>query len=122
MKLDSVAEMIYWSEDVAPRLKPIISATHVVVYTPPEFRDITVMAAKQIYADHYFEAAFELTSVVDRPTAAGDAGSYLLVLRRYRFDNMPSSRFIDLRGRVVDGLRDQLVADLKREKAAAERR
>ena len=53
--------------------------------------------------------------------AAGEPGTYLVVLRRYRFDNMPSSRFIVRRGRVVGGLRDQLVADPKREKAAAEK-
>ena len=121
-KLDSLSEAIYWSEDVAPRLKPIISLTHVVVVTPPELQ-LTFLASKQLYADHYFEGAFELMIVVDRPSLPGESatGSYLLVLRRYRFDSMPNSRFIDMRGRVVGGLRDVLLADLMREKTATEK-
>src|SRR5438876_5838250 len=73
------SEIIFWSEDVLPRLRPILSVTHLLVYTPPELPGMTLAAAKQIYADHYFETAVDLTAVVDR-----NLGTYLVVLRRYR--------------------------------------
>ena len=106
--LAGAAEVLFWSEDVMPRLRPILSVTHQVVYTPPELPGVTLVAAKQIYANHYFEAAVDLTCIVDRP-----GGSYVLVLRRYRFDNMPSGGLLNIRGRAVGALRDQLLADLQ---------
>ena len=106
--LAGAAEVLFWSEDVMPRLRPILSVTHQVVYTPPELPGVTLVAAKQIYANHYFEAAVDLTCIVDRP-----GGSYVLVLRRYRFDNMPSGGLLNIRGRAVGALRDQLLADLR---------
>jgi len=119
-KLAGATEVLFWSEDAMPRLRPILSVTHQVVYTPPELPGVTLVAAKQLYANHYFEAALEVTCVVDRQRE-GQPGSYLLVLRRYRFDNMPSGGLINIRGRAVGALRDQLLADLLRQKATAER-
>jgi hypothetical protein len=104
------SEIIFWSEDVLPRLRPILSVTHVVAYTPPELPGMTLVAAKQIYANHYFEAALNLTAVVDR----GPSDLYLVALRRYRFDNMPGG-ILNIRGKAIGALRDQLTADLKRQ-------
>jgi hypothetical protein len=118
--LAGATEVLFWSEDVMPRLRPILSVTHQVVYTPPELPGVTLVAAKQIYANHYFEAALDLTCIVDRQGSAGRPGSYILVLRRYRFDNMPSGGLLNIRGRAVGALRDQLLADLNRQKATAE--
>src|SRR6266576_6865999 len=103
------AEVQFWSEDVMPRLRPILSVTHLVVYTPPELPGMTLAAFKQIYANHYFEAAVDLTAIVDRTP-----GSYLVVLRRYRFDNLPGG-ILNIRGRAIGALRDQLAADLRRQ-------
>src|SRR6267143_917005 len=107
-------EILFWSEDVMPRLRPILSVTHLIVYTPPELPTVTLAAAKQIYADHYFETAVELTCVVDR-----NPGSYLLVLRRYRFDNLPGG-ILNIRGRAIGALRDQLALDLRREQTTGQ--
>ena len=112
--LAGATEVLFWSEDVMPRLRPILSVTHQIVFTPPELPEVTLVAAKQLYANHYFEAAVDLTCVVDR-----QGGSYVLVLRRYRFDNMPSGGLINIRGRAVGALRDQLIADLRRQKGPA---
>jgi len=106
---DGADEILFWSEDVLPRLRPILSVTHLVVYTPPELPGMTLAAAKQIYADHYFEAAVEFAAVVDR-----NPGSYVVVLRRYRFDNLPGG-ILNIRGRAINALRDQLALDLKRQ-------
>ncbi|HYU08897.1 MAG TPA: hypothetical protein VEK77_05895 [Gemmatimonadales bacterium] len=107
--LPGASEIMFWSEDVLPRLRPILSVTHLVVYTPPELPGMTLVAAKQLYANHYFEAAVDLTSAIDRGT-----GIYLLILRRYRFDNLPGG-ILNIRGRAIGALRDQLVADLRRQ-------
>jgi hypothetical protein len=107
-------EVLYWSEDVMPRLRPILSVTHLLVYTPPELPAMTLAAAKQIYANHYFEAAVDLTAVVDRTP-----GIYLVVLRRYRFDNLPGG-ILNIRGRAIGALRDQLALDLRRQQTSGQ--
>ena len=117
--LADASEVLFWSEDVLPHLRPILSVTHQVVFTPPELPGMTLIAAKQIYADHYFEAAVDLTSIVDGEGRDGRPASYLLIFRRYRFDNMPGG-LLNIRGKAVGALRDQMLADLQREKAGAE--
>ncbi len=118
-KLDGLSEVLFWSEDRLPRLKPILSVTHLVVYAPPELPGVTLVAGKQIYADHYFEAGLDLTTIVDRVTATARPGIYLILLRRSRFDDLPTGLF-NIRGKVIGKLRDQMRADLDREKVAAE--
>ena len=117
--LADASEVLFWSEDVLPHLRPILSVTHQVVFTPPELPGMTLIAAKQIYADHYFEAAVDLTSIVDGQGRDGRPASYLVILRRYRFDNMPGG-LLNIRGKAVGALRDLMLADLQREKAGAE--
>lgn len=115
-----VADVLYWSEDAVPRLRPILSVTHAVVYTPPELSGATVVASKQIYANHYFEAALEVLSVLDRESDGAPPATYLVMERRFRFDNLPQG-VLNIRGRAVNGLRDQLRDELAREKVASER-
>jgi len=117
-KLDGLREVLFWSEDRLPRLKPILRVTHLAVYAPPELPMMTVVAGKQIYANHYFEAGLDLTTAVDRPTAA-NPGIYLMLLRRSRFDDLPTGLF-NIRGKVIGKPRDQMLVDLDREKATAE--
>jgi hypothetical protein len=118
--LADASEILFWSEDVLPRLRPILSVTHQVVFTPPELPGVTLIAAKQIYANHYFEAAVDLTCIVEGVGRDGRPASYLLIFRRFRFDNMPGG-LLNIRGKAVGALRDQMLADLRREKASAER-
>jgi len=117
--LADASEVLFWSEDVLPRLRPILSVTHQVVFTPPELPGVTLIAAKQIYANHYFEAAVDLTCIVEGLGRDGRPASYLLIFRRFRFDNMPGG-LLNIRGKAVGALRDQMLADLRREKASAE--
>jgi hypothetical protein len=112
--LPGAAEILYWSEDALPRLRPILSVTHLVLYTPPELPGLTLLAAKQIYANHYFETALDLTAAIDR-----NPGIYLLVVRRFRFDNLPGG-ILNIRGRAINALRDQLLLDLRRQRTTHE--
>ena len=117
VRLHGVSDALFWSETAAPRMRRTLTVTHLAVYSPPELPGTTLAAAKQIYANHYFEAAFDLTTIVDRP---GTGGAYVIVLRRFRFDNLPSGGLLNIRGKVVGSLREQMLADLAREKTAAE--
>ena len=114
--LDGASEVIFWSRDELPHLRRVLRITHQTIHSPPERPEMTVIAAKQIYADHYFEAGLEVLAAVDRTTGGAPApGSITLVaIRRYRFDHMPSGGLLNIRGRVANGLRDNVRADLKR--------
>lgn len=119
-KLDGVREVLFWSETAAPRMRRTLTVSHLALYSPPELPGTTLVATKQIYANHYFEAALDLTTIVEREGANGSRGVYLLVLRRFRFDNLPSGGLLNIRGKVIGSLKDQVLADLVREKTAAD--
>jgi hypothetical protein len=119
-KLDSVNTMIFWSQDQMPRTRPILTIRQLSVYSPPTQRDATIVATKQLWADHYLEASLEMLSIVDRSTAPGHESVYLVAVRQYRFDNLPNNFLFSVRNRVVGGLRDQTTADLQRIKQTYE--
>jgi hypothetical protein len=121
VQLDGAREVLFWATDSASGLKPILSVTHLVSYAPPELPGVNIVASKQIYANHYFEAAFDLAAIVDRAGSGGTPGIYLVLLRRIRFDDLPSGGIINIRGKVVGKFRDQMRVDLERQKAASEK-
>ena len=110
------AQVIFWSRDEMPHLQPVVRITHEVVYSPLEIPNLTLVAAKQIYANHYFEAGLETLAAADRASSgsASDAsGLTLVAVRRYRFDQLPGG-VLNIRGRVTNGLRQNVVTDLTR--------
>jgi hypothetical protein len=118
-------QVIFWSRDEIPHLQPVVRIIHEIVYSPLEIPNMTLVAAKQIYANHYFEAGLETLAAADRASpgsASGAPGITVVAVRRYRFDQLPSGGVLNIRGRAIDGLRQNLVADLsriKRENEAA---
>lgn len=112
--LNAATNVIFWSLDELPHVRQILRITDLTVYSPPENPGTTMLAAKQIYADHYFEAGLELLAVVDRQTSSDERGITLIAVRRYRFDALPSGGLLNIRGRVIGGLRDNLRSDLVR--------
>ena len=119
--LDNVRDVLYWSREAMPSVRPILSITHLAVYAAPDSLGMTLVAAKQIYADHYFEGAFDLMAVVDGPASTARPGIYLIVVRRFRFDNLPSGGLLNVRGKVVGKLQDRLRSDLIHEKTTSEK-
>lgn len=120
VSLSGDTNRVFWSVDALPRVRPVLRIVHEVTYSPAEVPGATVTAAKQLYADHYFEAGLEVTTAIDDslsgfsgPTGGGH-GTALAVVRHYRFDHLPSGGVLNLRGRVIDGLRDAVMNDLKR--------
>lgn len=119
-RLEGVTDVIYWSADSVPGLRPILSVNHLTIYSPPELAGTTLLANKQIFATHYFETLFDLTTAITRPAAPGGTGMYLVVIRRFRFDRMPRVAMVSLKGKVEGKLKDQLRQDLEHEKRSAE--
>ena len=109
-------EVLYWSNDHPPRLRPTLTLNHVVVYPSPS--GTTLIARKQVYASHYFDGAFELLAVASAGSDAGAAPIYLVTVRRVRFDNLPGG-VMNVRGRVRDGLVDETRSRLQRDRSAA---
>jgi hypothetical protein len=108
------------ADALSERMRRTPTVNYLAMYTPPEATGMMFIASKQIYANHYFEAAFDLTSVIAREPAEGQPGSYLLVLCRFRFENLPRGGILNIRGKVVGSLRDRMVCDLARQRAIAE--
>jgi hypothetical protein len=121
-RLPGAREVIYWAADQLPRMKPVLKIAHQIVYSPPELPGTTLVAGKLIYANHYFEAGLELMTAVERDAAgsSGPTGITLLMVRRYRFDQLPGG-LLNIRGRVSGAVRDLARDDLQRYKADYER-
>jgi hypothetical protein len=116
-------DVIFWSRDEMPNLRPVVRITHEIIYSPADVPDVTLVAAKQIYANHYFEAGLEVLAAGDRATSSSTSGApgvILVAVRRYRFDHLPSGGVLNIRSRVINGLRDNVVADLTRLKRESE--
>ena len=116
---EGVREAMFWEEDRLPHLRPTLTLSHIVMYTTSS--GTPLVAVKQIYADHYFEGALEMTGAFDAPPSPGGRPAmYLITVRRYRFDALPSGGFLNLRGRVRGRLADAVRADLEQQRRAAE--
>jgi hypothetical protein len=120
--LVGATNVIFWSLDDLPHVRRVLRITDESVYSTAENPGVTLVAAKQIYANHYFEAGLEILTAVDRATegASSSDGITLLAIRRYRFDHLPSGGPLNLRGRVAGGLRDNVRSDLTRLKGESE--
>ncbi len=110
-------DVMYWSVDRIPHLRPTFTLNQMVVYAPASGE--AMIARKQLYANHYFEAALELSTLFDAPDLNGGAGIYLVTIRRYRFDALPGG-FLNIRGRARSQLQKLMKSDLERERKAVE--
>ena len=80
-----VEDFLYWSKEKFG-LKPVISATHVVVYRSSQAADSDILiASKGIYANHYFDASLGLTAFVNG-TVSGQPQKYLIYINRSKAD------------------------------------
>jgi hypothetical protein len=73
-------EMLYWSQErYGFGLKPILNVLHATLYRPSPA--VAVIAAKQIWASHYYDGSLGLTVLVD-----ANPGTYLVYMNRSRID------------------------------------
>ncbi|MEO7103390.1 MAG: hypothetical protein ABI311_08370, partial [Gemmatimonadaceae bacterium] len=116
-KLDGATDVMYWAADKIPHLRSTFTINQMIVYTPPS--GVALVARKQIFADHYFEAAFEVSAVFDAPDLVGGPGIYVVSVRRYRFDSLPGG-ILNIRGRARGQLQKLMQSDLDRERQQVE--
>ena len=119
---EGATEVILWSRNEMPKLRPVVRIMHEVTYSPSEINGLTLIAAKQIYANHYFEAGLEVLAAADRVSSGSGAtspGVTVVAVRRYRFDHLPDG-LLNIRSRVTKALLDNLAADIARMKRESE--
>lgn len=82
-KLQVVEDAIVWSK-IKFGLKPVIAVNHITIYRRDrEVGPQVLIAAKQIYANHYFNGSLALTAFVKIPE-----GTYLVYENRSRADGL----------------------------------
>lgn len=82
-RLPGSEDFIYWSKEKFG-YKPVITLYHVTIYKHRLGNAESVMiASRQIFATHYYEASLGLTILANRP---GDPGAYFLYLNRTRIN------------------------------------
>ncbi len=103
-------------------MRPVLTITHQTLYTLPAGRPppapSAVIATKQIYATHYFDAALGLSLMFDD----GSAGFYLLSVNRARTRSLSSFLRGFARGQVQKRSHDALQTLLRSTKLTLERR
>jgi hypothetical protein len=109
-ELRLIEEAIVWSK-IELGLKPVIAINHITIYRRDgEVGPQAVIASRQIYANHYFNAALALTAFVSVPGAANEA--FLVSENRSRADGLagPFGRLkrVVIERRAVEGLRSIL--------------
>jgi hypothetical protein len=87
-QLPNADNFIYWSQRRYERIRPIVSIDHVAIFRGVTGNDPTLIASKQIYASHYFEASLELSALVKAAEGLDSSGFYLLYLNRSRLDSL----------------------------------
>lgn len=103
-----VATRISWEIDHMPGLKPTLEVLERSMYTSPARTDESWMTSKLLYASHYFESQVDFLTAADAPASSGKGAIYLVVLRRSKFDDLPSGGLFNIRGKAVKKLREAL--------------
>jgi hypothetical protein len=117
VSLQGTENILYWSKDDINR--PVTRVTHLVLYpAPPGARRPGLIATKQIYAAHYFDAGLGLTCAFDD----GASGFYMLSVNRVRTRSLTSFTRSLVRSIVQRRSRDAMEGILKSMKAALERK
>ena len=120
-QLAGAENILFWSKENFG-MRPVLTITHQTLYTLPAGRvppaPSAVIATKQIYATHYFDAALGLSLMFDD----GDAGFYLLSVNRARTRSLSSFLRGFARGQVQKRSHDALQKLLRSTKLTLERR
>ena len=108
--LTGASSFFYWAKEKFG-LKPTVNMYHVVVYQDAGRPGLSLIASKQLYASHYFEAGLEVYSLVDHPSGGG---TYLFYVGRSRADALRGSfgglKKSIVQGRALDGLKKAMAS------------
>lgn len=116
ISLPGAENILYWSKDDIYR--PVTRVTHLVLYPASGgARRPGLIATKQIYAAHYFDAGLGLTCAFDD----GASGFYMLSVNRVRTRSLTSFTRGVVRAIVQRRSREAMEGILRSTKAALER-
>jgi hypothetical protein len=82
--LEGGRDVFYWVKENYG-YKPVISIVHGVVYDPPARPGRTIVAQKQLYANHYFDGSLAVAVLLDTQDG-GRPATYLVYANRSRGD------------------------------------
>jgi hypothetical protein len=112
---------IWLKEDFGEKkMRSILSVNHAVFYRPQGSNGNPIVALKQLYATHYFEASLGLTVLFEDPEG-GDNSLYLLNITRARIDVLRQVPGF-LAGDLYKGARNMLHKRLSAVKSNMEKR
>ncbi len=106
--LAGAKDIVYWTKDTFG-LKPVISIYHMTTWNDPT-QTGAMVAIKQIYADHYFNAGLDIVAAVE---ADGGKSIYVLELYRGRIDPPTGMLAGVLLGKVRGGVETGVAENLK---------
>lgn len=116
VRLDNVENILYWSKDDIYR--PVTRMTHLILYPPADGTQRPgIIATKQIYAAHYFDAGLGLTFTY----RDGGSGFYMLSVNRVRTRSLTGIMKAMVRAIVQRRSRDAMEGILRSTKAALEK-
>lgn len=116
-----VASRISWELGRISGLKPTLEVIERSRFASPAHPDESWMTSKLLYASHYFESQIDFITVADTPAASGKNAMYLVILRRSKFDDLPSGGLFNIRGKAVKKLREGLKTILANTRVEVER-
>ncbi|MBW8712515.1 MAG: hypothetical protein JF632_00350 [Acidobacteria bacterium] len=117
VRLDGTENILYWSKDDINR--PVTRVTHLTLYpAPPGAARPGLIATKQIYAAHYFDAGLGVICAFDD----GEGGFYMVSMNRVRTRSLMSFTRTLVRSIVQRRSRDAMEGILRSTKTALEKR
>lgn len=120
-RLEDSEDILYWSKTDFG-IRPVLAVTHLSLYRVPSVsstqRTSAVIATKQIYAAHYFDAALGLTLAFDD----GEGGFYMVCVNRARTRSLAGFMRSMVRSVVQRRSREALEKILHSTKIALEQR
>lgn len=113
-------DLLYWMKDDFG-IRPVFSITHLLLHTSPGdsrgSSPLAMIATKQIYATHYFDAGLGLTAVYRHPSG----GSLLISQNRVRTRSLVSLMRTFVRSKVRSSSRSAMEKVLRSMKTRLER-
>ena len=107
--LEGVERFLYWSrENYGHNLQPVLAITDLVMYHRPDSNPPFLVASKQIYATHYFEASLELTMLFERNETDPSPSFYLVYVNRSRIDLLRKWYSVFARGSLSESARNSI--------------
>jgi len=114
-KPDGVNSFVYWAKEDIGANYNVLTVNQVIKFVPKDSPLSPVIVSKQIYADHYFEAALGITKVVEN-TVAPDPSIYLVYFNRSSIDVLRRDGFLNgtirrkIESRLVGSINERMKA------------